>query len=275
MPADAPADSPLDAVSDSRSRRVRRVWQVGTPLVAILSGALFVVSAQSSQGTDLRPGRYTDLASLVSNESRDVEGLKARAAALNVEVQRLTAEVGDKKVDKINAQVKELQGPAGRDAVSGAGLTVTLSDAPESVRNSSDVDVNYLVVHQQDIQAVVNAMWLGGASAVTIQDQRVITTTGIKCSGNAVRLHGIPYSQPYVISAVGDQGALYSALMNSHYLQIYRDQSAQPDIAVGWDLQLADIVKAPAYDGPIDLSYATVAKGNPDNSNQDNSSLAN
>jgi hypothetical protein len=63
--------------------------------------------------------------------------------------------------------------------------------------------------------------------------------------------------------------------MNSHYLQIYRDQSAQPDIAVGWDLQLADIVKAPAYDGPIDLSYATVAKGNPDNSNQDNSSLAN
>jgi uncharacterized protein YlxW (UPF0749 family) len=280
MPADSPVDSRpdsrpdsrldsrLDSRADSRSKRVRRVWQVGTPLVAILSGALFVVSAESSEGTDLRPGRYTDLSSIVSSESHDVEALKAQAAQLNEEVQQLTAEVGDKQVDKINAKVQELQGPAGRDPVTGPGVTVTLSDAPESVRDTSEIDVNYLVVHQQDIQAVVNAMWLGGATAVTIQGQRIITTTGIKCSGNAVRLHGIPYSQPYVISAVGDQGSLYSALMDSHYLQIYRDQSAQPDIAVGWDLQLADSIKAPAYEGPIDLSYATVAKGNPGEADQ-------
>ena len=115
--------------------------------------------------------------------------------------------MGSKKVDEINAEVRELQGPAGRDPVTGSGVTVTLSDAPESVREDSDIDVNYLLVHQQDIQAVVNAMWLGGATAVTIAGQRVITTTGIKCSGNAVRLHGIPYGQPYVISAVGAPGA--------------------------------------------------------------------
>jgi len=249
----------VDPTPDSHQNRVRRVWRIGTPLVAILSGALFVVSAESSEGTDLRPGRYTDLASIVSGESREVETLKARAADLNDEVKRLTAEVGDEQVDRINAQVDQLAGPAGRDPVSGPGLTVTLADAPESVQDGSDIDVNYLVVHQQDIQAVVNAMWLGGAEAVTIQGQRIVTTTGIKCSGNAVRLHGIPYSQPYVISAVGDQGALYDAIMDSPYLQVYRDQAADPDIAVGWDLRLESNLKAPAYDGSMDLSYATVA----------------
>ena len=67
-------------------------------------------------------------------------------------------------------------------------------------------------MHQQDIQAVVNAMWAGGATAVTIEGQRVITTTGIKCEGNAVQLQGVPYPQPYEIQAVGDPDAIEAAL---------------------------------------------------------------
>ena len=276
MPAAPPPDSPDPTdpgdpgdpgdpadPADARAKRVRRVWQVGTPLVAILSGALFVVSAESSEGTDLRPGRYTDLSAIVSSESRDVAGLKDRAAGLNAQVQALTAQVGSKKVDELTAKVRELQGPSGREPVTGSGVTVTLSDAPESVREDSDIDVNYLLVHQQDIQAVVNAMWLGGAKAVTIAGQRVITTTGIKCSGNAVRLHGIPYGQPYVISAVGDHGDLNDALMGSNYLQIYREQAANPDIAVGWDLKFENLISAPGYEGPIDLFYAKATKGAP------------
>ena len=46
------------------------MWRIGTPVAVLLSGALFVVSAQSSQGTDLRPGRYDDLASLVDARGR-------------------------------------------------------------------------------------------------------------------------------------------------------------------------------------------------------------
>ena len=51
---------------------------------------------------------------------------------------------------------------------------------------------------------MVNALWSGGAEAMTIQGQRVIATTGIKCVGNTVVLHGVPYAPPYVISAIGD-----------------------------------------------------------------------
>ena len=245
--------------SADRLRRVRRVWRIGTPVVALLSGALFAVSAESSEGTDLRPGRYSDLASIVAGESEEVERLQRRAVQLDEEVHRLTTAVEDRAVSRITGRVRALEGPAGHAAVTGPGLTVTLADAPESVVGSSEVDVNYLVVHQQDIQAVVNALWLGGASAITLQGQRIITTTGIKCSGNAVRLHGIPYAQPYRISAVGDQRALSAALAQSDYLQVYREQAARPDIAIGWDLQAEDRIEAPGYAAPVEMAYARPA----------------
>jgi uncharacterized protein YlxW (UPF0749 family) len=103
---------------------------------------------------------------------------------------------------------------------------------------------------------VVNALWKGGATAVTVAGQRIVSTTGIKCEGNAVQLQGVPYPQPYVISAVGDQGDLLTSIEQDPYLQEYRAQAADPSISVGWKLQLDGYLTAPAYDGLLDLSYA-------------------
>ena len=228
--------------------------------MGLLCGMLFVVSAESSEGTDLRPGRYSSLATVVAGERREAERLQQQAASLDREVEALTAGVDDRAVEEINERIAALEGPAGHQPVVGPGVTVTLADAPEEVMDTSDVDVNLLVVHQQDIQAVVNTLWLGGARAITIQGQRIITTTGIKCSGNAVRLHGIPYAQPYVVSAVGDPPRLRAALMASDYLAAYREQAARPDIAIGWDLSVEDRVVAPAYQAPVALSYARAAR---------------
>ena len=239
-----------------RQRRPWGRWRIGTPAVVLLCGALFVVSATNSEGTDLRPGRYTDLAALTGSESDKYDALEQRVADLNAEVEQLADSVDDRKVDRFNRRIEGLEDPAGMTPKSGPGVAVTLSDAPEEVINSTSQDLNLLVVHQQDIQAVVNAMWKGGATAVTIQGQRVITTTGIKCEGNSVQLHGVPYPQPYVIEAVGDQTELVRAIADDDYLQIYREQAAIPDISVGWDLQLQALVTAPAYDGLTDLSYA-------------------
>ncbi|MGB0101478.1 MAG: DUF881 domain-containing protein, partial [Nocardioides sp.] len=86
--------------------------------------------------------------------------------------------------------------------------------------------------------------------------QRIVSTTGIKCEGNAVQLQGVPYPQPYTIEAVGDQGELLTAIESDDYLQLYRSQAADPEISVGWDLALDDQVTAPAYEGLLDLSFA-------------------
>jgi uncharacterized protein YlxW (UPF0749 family) len=226
--------------------------------VVLLSGALFVVSAQSSQGTDLRPGRYDDLAGLVAAEAERYENLQADAADLNEEVAELGSQVEDDTVQRAQAEVERLRDPAGLVERTGPGVQVTLSDAPDEVIEAAPDDKrkNLLVVHQQDIQAVVNALWKGGAEAVTIAGQRVISTTGIKCEGNQVLLQGLPYPQPYVIEGIGEPGALTSAIAEDPYLQVYREQADDPDIAVGWDLDLEDELSAPAYDGLLGLSYA-------------------
>jgi uncharacterized protein YlxW (UPF0749 family) len=222
----------------------------------LLCGGLFVVSAHNSEGTDLRPGRYTDLASLVDSEADQYRALQAKVKETNADVAALTNSVNDRDVQRYQRRIEELKDPAGLEPRSGPGVTVTLSDAPEDVINNTTRNLNYLVVHQQDIQAVANAMWKAGATAVTVNGQRVVTTTGIKCEGNSVQLQGVPYPQPYVISAVGDQAALLGAIDSDDYLEVYRAQAADPTISVGWDLQLEDEVTAPAYDGLLDLNYA-------------------
>ena len=227
-----------------------------TPAVFVLSGSLFVVSAANSEGTDLRPGRYTDLASLVQTESDQYDELEQQVRELDAEVTNLAAGVKDANVRRFQRKVQSLKDPAGLTPRAGPGLTVTLSDAPEEVLNSSTQDPNLLVVHQQDIQAVVNAMWKGGARAVTVQGQRIVSTTGIRCEGNSVQLQGVPYPQPYVISAVGDQAALEDAIEDDSYLDVYRSQAEQADISVGWDVESETLVTAPPYDGLLDIDYA-------------------
>lgn len=243
----------------------RAAWRIGTPVVVLLSGSLFAVSAASSDGTDLRPGRYTDLASLVESESDDYERLQERAAELRAEVDGLAAGVEDRQARRMRRQAEQLRGLAGLDPVVGTGISVVLSDASSETLDDAvsdpDLDLDRYVVHQQDLQAVVNALWAGGAAAITVQGQRIVTTTGIKCSGSAVRLQGVPYPQPYVIEAVGDPVALTSALDRDEDVLRYRADALRPEIGVGWDLSPQEVVEAPAYSGLLDVTYAEPVQG--------------
>lgn len=236
-------------------------WRLAVPGVFLLAGGLFVTSAVASDGTDLRAGRYGDLSTVVQQATEEVDALQAERAALAEEVERLTGQLSETVASPLQEQIRELEVRAGMGPMRGPGLTVELDDAPVDGLADPDVDPNFLVVHQQDIQAVVNAMWAGGAEAMTIQGQRVISTTGIKCVGNTVVLHGIPYSPPYVITAVGDPAAMLRAINDSPYIASYLDWVAQHNL--GWDVLPHTEVEVPAYNGSIDLSYARPA-GAPD-----------
>lgn len=227
-----------------------------TPVTVAVAGSLFAVSAQSSEGTDLRPGRYTDLASLVEAEAGDYATLQDRVTALGDEVQELAGQRGNRQVRQVQQAVEAISPNAGLGEESGTGMRVVLSDSPATLADGSGLDPRLFVVHQQDIQAVVNALWRGGARAVTVQGQRIVSTTGISCQGNSVTLHGVPYPQPYVIEAVGDPAALADALSDDSYLQLYRTQAADPAIRIGYEQAEESDVQAPAYTGLLDLSYA-------------------
>jgi uncharacterized protein YlxW (UPF0749 family) len=232
-------------------------WRLVTPVAFVGAGVLLVTSSVNSAGTDLRPGQYADLADLAQQETARVERLQDQVAALNADVEELSAQLGSGQMDDLQAGIEALQMPAGLVAVEGPGLTVTLEDAPEKVRESAGDQVSNAIVHQQDIQAVVNALWAGGAEAMTLQGQRVISTTGIKCVGNTVLLHGVTYSPPYVISAIGNVDAMQASVESSNYIRAYLQ--AVDEWQLGWDLEVESSIEAPAYDGPLDLQHARAA----------------
>lgn len=238
----------------------RRRWRLGTPLALAASGALFVVSATNSDGTDLRGGRTTDLAGLVRVESQHLGELEDRAGRLNAEIDRLSGEIEDAQVSRARERAEQARGPAGLEPVSGPGVTVTLEDAPAELREDAE-KINDLVVHEQDITAVVNAMWDGGAEAVTVQGRRVISTTSFKCSGNSVEVNGRYYAQPFVITAVGDVDRIRDRIDADRYLTFYRIQAATESVQIGWDMEEEEHVTAPAYDGLLDLGYAEPIRG--------------
>ena len=241
-----------------RTRENRSLgWRLLAPAVFLLAGALFVTSALTSDGTDLRAGRYGDLGTVVSQQKREADQLRAEANDLADEVSTLSAQIGGTEVDEVRAAADALRQPAGLLSVKGPGLTISLDDAPEEIVDSADIEVGKLVVHQQDIQAVVNAMWAGGAEAMTIQGQRVISTTGIKCVGNTVLLHNVPYSPPYVITAVGNPSVMLTSVYTNPYIEIYLQYVERYQL--GWEVDVHTEVSLPAYEGALDLGYARPA----------------
>ncbi|MDD9350425.1 MULTISPECIES: DUF881 domain-containing protein [unclassified Mumia] len=234
-------------------RRRRDPWRIAVPVTTALAGALFVTSAISSEGGDLRK-EGTDLPALVEQRRESVAAQQQVVDDLSTQIETLAEDVENREVTTARQEVKALRGPAGFTEVSGPGLRVSLEDAPREV-DEPGLDPNLLVVHQQDIQAFVNALWEGGASAVTLQGQRLISTTGIKCVGNTVILNGVPYSPPYVIEAVGDVGDLYSGLDLSGAVEVYRDYADRYQLGLSITTK-AEIV-APAYAGTVDLQHAT------------------
>ena len=230
-------------------------WPLAVIAFFALAGFLFIASAHSSNGSDLRPAG-DDVGSLLKERSDRVNDLRLEAGSLRNDIDQLSKSVDDNKLKVQLARADKLRDVTGLSEVSGPGMRVVLTDAPSTVEVPG-LDPNYLVVHQQDIQAFVNALWSGGAEAITLQGERLISTTGIKCVGNTVVLDGVPYSPPYKIEAIGDQAALDFALSSSpdvitygHYATAY---------GLGLKVNKVDRLTAKPYAGTIALKYAAPA----------------
>jgi uncharacterized protein YlxW (UPF0749 family) len=224
------------------------------PVVALAAGLLFATSASTAHGTDLRAGGRSQLTELISHERSDLAKQEERAARLRAEVndRREQAAGVDARVAAEVAAGDALGRAAGTTAVHGPAVTVSLDDAPPDAESD---DPNDLIVHQQDVQAVVNALWAGGAEAMTLMGQRVISTSAVRCVGNTVLLHGRVYGPPFVISAVGDQAGMRRALDADPGVQLFALYVER--FSLGYDVTAQEDLVLPAYDGPLDLPATT------------------
>ncbi len=244
-------------IPDRRVRGSRRPG-AGVALVLGAAGLLFVATSSTAGGTDLR-GETEDLATLVAEERDRAATATTVVEELRGEVENLTATAaeGDHTVAALERSAQASGEVAGMQPVTGPAVTVTLDDAdfssPQAARARSNDE---LVVHQQDLQAVVNALWLGGAEAMMLMDQRVISTSAVRCVGNTLSLQGRPYSPPYVITAVGDIDGMLDALDDSTNVQRYLEYVDA--LGLGWSVSTDDEVELPGYTGPLELRHARV-----------------
>ncbi len=233
----------------------RQRWPLAVLGVFTLTGFLFVSASINADGDDLRPAGG-DIASLLRDRAHRIDERRDDARALRAEIDQLSSSIGGEELDDLRAKVRKLEPTIGLVAVRGPGVRVTLTDAPRDGPDP-DIDPNELVVHQQDIQAYVNALWAGGAEAVSLQGQRLMTTTGIKCVGNSVVLDGVAYSPPYVIEAIGDTSEMNRSMATTPRTSIYAEYHESYDL--GLEIEQLDAVEVKAYANPIELGHARVA----------------
>ncbi|MFI9721006.1 DUF881 domain-containing protein [Streptomyces sp. NPDC052396] len=246
--------------ADSTSRPSRRFRPVRLLTVAVfaLAGLIFWMSFNTAKGTNIRTdASMLRLSDLIQERSRANGELEGGAAGLRSEVDALARrDTGGNTAQ--NKRLAALGAATGTQPLTGPGLTVTLTDAPPGagpkIPGVPPPQPNDLVIHQQDLQAVVNALWQGGAQGIQIMDQRLIATSAVRCVGNTLILQGRVYSPPYKVTAVGDRGALRKALDASPAIRNYLQYVTA--YGLGWKVDQHDSVTLPGYSGTVDLPYA-------------------
>jgi uncharacterized protein YlxW (UPF0749 family) len=152
-----------------------------------------------------------------------------------------------------------LAADAGLDPIRGPGLVVTLKDAQRDAngRFPRDASPDDLVVHQQDIQGVLNALWSGGAEGIQMQDQRIIGTSAPQCVGNTLLLNGRTYSPPYVITAIGDPVAMQASLAANPSVIIYKQYVVR--FGLGYTEEPRASVDLVGHSEPVRMRFAKPA----------------
>jgi uncharacterized protein YlxW (UPF0749 family) len=210
--------------ADAQNESRRSPWRVGVPVVCLLAGMMIGATHGVSRGGEIRRSDAPRLVDLVRSEQSAVARLSTERDTLSNTIDSTHGRSADKALAAMLRRSAELANSAGLDPAHGPGLTVTLNDAQRDAngRFPRDASPDDLVVHQQDIQAVMNALWGAGAEAIQMQDQRMIATSVARCVGNTLLLNGRTYSPPYTITAIGDANAMQAALAAAPLVILYK-----------------------------------------------------
>jgi uncharacterized protein YlxW (UPF0749 family) len=231
------------------------------PVVCLCAGLLLATTHTVSGGDDIRRSDAPRLVDLVREAQQSVDRLSGQRDAMAAEIDnRHGGSPGaDAALAAITGRADALAAAAGVDPAHGPGLVITLNDAQRDAegRFPGDASPDDLVVHQQDVQAVLNALWGSGAEGIQMQDQRIIGTSAPRCVGNTLLLNGRTYSPPYVITAVGDVPAMQAALAAAPLVTLYRQYVIR--FGLGYTEQPHPRVDLVGYTAPVRMRFAKPA----------------
>jgi uncharacterized protein YlxW (UPF0749 family) len=237
----------------------RSPWRFGVPLVCLLAGLLLAATHAVSGGGEIRRSDAPRLVDLVREAQSSVDHLRAQRDELAKKIDSAHGRSTDAALAAMLRRSAELAGEAGMDPVHGPGLVVTLQDAQRDAngRFPRDASPDDLVVHQQDIQAVLNGLWSAGAEAIQMQDQRIIATSVPRCVGNTLLLNGRTYSPPYTITAIGNPAAMLAALAAAPLVTLYKQYVVR--FGLGYSEEVKSDVQIVGHSEPVRTHFAQPA----------------
>lgn len=239
----------------------RSPWRFGVPVVCLAAGLLLAATHGVSGGDEIRRSDAPRLVDLVREAQQSVDRLTFQRDSLSTEIDSHHGGSPESHaaLAAITRRSAELAVDAGTVPMRGPGLVVTLNDAQRDAqgRFPRDASPDDLVVHQQDIQAVLNALWSAGAEGIQMQDQRIIATSAPRCVGNTLLLNGRTYSPPYVITAIGDATAMQAALAAAPYVTLYKQYVVR--FGLGYTEEPRAEVELTGHTEPLRMRYAKPA----------------
>ena len=140
---------------------------------------------------------------LKSKEKYDNLYQKLEEAENQLEVERANSTQNNTELTDLENEIKDGNKILGLSEVTGNGLIITINDNQDISLNSWFADPNLLVVHDADLISVVNELKNAGAEAISINEQRLVTTSAIECDGNIIKVNGEKIGAPFTIKAIG------------------------------------------------------------------------
>ena len=218
---------------------------VGFLLAAQLRGVQLAGAADATNAS-----RLETLQSLYNDVVEERDGLTEQVGQLQSELElyRQQAASGDEGSEALKTELEQMEITAGLTDVEGPGVTVVLEDSTQA--NVTGDEADYLI-HDNDILSVINELRSAGAEAISLNGERILATSEVRCTGAVVTGNGRRYAAPYVIFAIGDPDPLYSALTM---------RNGVVDILSQWGITVrvtaSDQLLIPAYSGTVDYQYA-------------------
>jgi uncharacterized protein YlxW (UPF0749 family) len=214
------------AYADAHARRLGAQAQDGgtggdrtrTPslllVVLLVVGAVSGVAvAQVRRSAHVADHVRRSLVADVRTQTDATDALARQAEALRKQVAAARDQaLGDDSAGRsLSARVSALELLTGQTPVTGPGLQVTMSDAPDADSVDGNGRAGQLGdgrIYDRDLQDVANALWAAGAEAIAINGQRLTSLTAIRSAGESVLVDFRPLASPYVLKAIGDLDAL-------------------------------------------------------------------
>ena len=146
-------------------------------------------------------------------------------------------------------ELEDLKTSSGMKNLSGPGVIVRLKDGSRDIEFGETA--NDIIVHDKDVLELVNDLKSAGAEAISINGERVITISEIKCAGPTITINKSTYGQPFVIKAIGNPLHLEAAVRApGSYAYILKE-------VWGIDVQthVVDDILIPKYSGDVYFRY--------------------